>query len=133
MTEKHLPFSPNGISLTNIWSIIEDRKGNIWLGGGAGLLRYNGSTFTNFTTKHVGYVYEDKKGNIWTSGTNDNRMFTLSRYDEKSLSNKKPTVTEITQSLNLFGILEANDGSIWFGAFDGVYRYDGNIITNFKR
>jgi len=126
-------FTSSGISLTNIWSIIEDRKGNIWLGGGAGLLRYDGSTFTNFTTKHVGYVYEDKKGNIWTSGTNDNRMFTLSRYDEKSLSNKKPTVTEITQSLNLFGILEANDGSIWFGAFDGVYRYDGNIITNFKR
>ena len=56
----------------------------------------------------------------------------LSRYDEKSLSNKKPTVTEITQSLNLFGILEANDGSIWFGAFDGVHRYDGKTITDFK-
>ena len=32
----------------------------------------------------------------------------------------------------LFGILEANDGSIWFGAFDGVYRYNGNTITDFK-
>jgi hypothetical protein len=59
-------------------------------------------------------------------------MFALSRYDEKYLSAKKPTVTEIAQSLNLFGILEANDGSIWFGAFDGVHRYDGNAITNFK-
>ena len=56
----------------------------------------------------------------------------VSRYDEQSLSNKKPIVTEITQSLNLFGILEANDGSIWFGAFDGVHRYDGNTITDFK-
>ena len=36
------------------------------------------------------------------------------------------------QSLNLFGILEANDGCIWFGAYDGVYRYDGNTITDFK-
>ena len=77
-------------------------------------------------------VYEDKKGNIWTSGFNDNGKFAFSRYDEKSLSDKKPTVTEITQSLNLFGILEANDGSIWFGAFDGVYRYNGNTITDFK-
>jgi hypothetical protein len=68
------------------------------------------------------YVYEDKKGHIWTSGKNANRKWALSRYDEKSSSNKKPTVIEITQSLNLFGILEANDGSIWFGSFDGVYR-----------
>lgn len=31
-----------------------------------------------------------------------------------------------------FGILEANDGSIWFGALDGVHRYDGNTIADFK-
>jgi hypothetical protein len=56
----------------------------------------------------------------------------LSRYDEKYLSNKKPTVTEIKPEVGgIFGILEANDGSIWFGAF-GVYRYDGNTITDFK-
>ena len=36
------------------------------------------------------------------------------------------------QSLNLFGILEASDGSIWFGAVVDVYRYDGNTITDFK-
>ena len=35
----------------------------------------------------------------------------------------------------LCGILEANDGSIWFGALgpeSGVYRYDGKTITDFK-
>jgi ligand-binding sensor domain-containing protein len=137
-----------GKAFKNVWSIIEDKKGNIWLGGDDGLWRYDpsaslrqaqgsplrasGSTFANFTRHYVRYVYEDKKGNIWTSGFNDNGKFAFSRYDEKSLSNKKPTVTEITQSLNLFGILEANDGSIWFGSFDGVYRYDGNTITDFK-
>jgi ligand-binding sensor domain-containing protein len=123
----------NGTSFTDVWSIIEDKKGNTWLGGGAGLWRYDGNTFTNFTQHFVGYVYEDKKGNIWTSGSTDNNVFVISRYDGRSLSNKKPTVTEIKQSLNLFGILEANDTSIWFGAFDGVYRYDGNnTITDFK-
>jgi len=116
----------------NVWSIIEDKKGNIWLGGDGGLWRYDGSTFTNFTRNSVRYVYEDKKGNIWTSGFNDKGIFAISRYDKKSLSDKKPTITEIKQSLNLFGIVEVNDGSIWFGAFDGVYRYDGNTITDFK-
>jgi ligand-binding sensor domain-containing protein len=32
----------------------------------------------------------------------------------------------------IFGILEANDGSIWFGTDKGVYRYDGNTFTDFK-
>lgn len=122
----------DGKAFNKVWSVIEDKKGNIWLGGDNGLWRYDGSTFTNFTGNPVRYVYEDKKGNIWTNGFNDNGKFAFSRYDEKSLSNKKPTVTEIAQSPNLFGILEANDGSIWFGAFDGVHRYDGKTITDFK-
>ena len=121
-----------GKGFNNVWSIIEDKKGNIWLGGNDGLWRYDGSTFTNFTRNAVRYVYEDKKGNIWTNGINDKGIFAFSRYDKKSLSSKNPTATEITQSLNLFGILEVNDGSIWFGAFDGVHRYDGKTITDFR-
>ena len=32
----------------------------------------------------------------------------------------------------LCGIWEVNDGSIWFGSIQGLYRYDGKTITNFK-
>ncbi|MRG45693.1 histidine kinase [Chitinophaga sp. SYP-B3965] len=125
----------DGKPFANVRSIIKDKKGNIWLGGYDGLWRYDGSTFTNFTQRFVGYIYEDKKGNIWTSSDNSNdssRAWALSRYDEKSLSDKKPMATEITNKAMIFGILEANDGSIWFGAFDGVHRYDGKTITDFK-
>jgi len=119
-------------SFNRVWSIIEDRKGNIWLSASDGLWRYDGSTFTNFTRNNGLFVYEDKKGNIWNGASNGRGKFALSHYAVKSLSDKKPIVIEITQSLNLFRILEVNDGSIWFGAFDGVYRYDGKIITDFK-
>jgi len=123
----------DGKHFANVRSIIKDKKGNIWLGGYDGLWRYDGSTFINFTQKFVGYIYEDKKGNIWTSSESANaRGWVLSRYDEKTLSNTRPTVTEITNKPMIFGILEAYDGSIWFGAFDGVYRYDGSTITDFK-
>ncbi|MBS0026456.1 ligand-binding sensor domain-containing protein [Chitinophaga sp. 22321] len=132
----------------NVRSIIEDRKGNIWLGGPNGLWCYDGSAFTNFTQKFVGYIIEDKNGNIWTSSERDssqasvlsrydgkslsNQPWALSRYDGKSLSNKRPTVTEIANNPMFFGILASNDGSIWFGAVDGVRRYDGNTITSFN-
>jgi ligand-binding sensor domain-containing protein len=53
------------------------------------------------------------------------------------LNNEKPTVTVIKSEYEdnrgmIFGILESNDGKIWFGALDGVYRYDGNTISSFK-
>ena len=34
--------------------------------------------------------------------------------------------------MDFLGILEANDGSIWFGSGGGVHRYDGKTITDFK-
>ena len=128
----------NGDPFTNVRTIIKDKKGNIWLGGKDGLWRYDGSTFTNFTRNFVGYIYEDKKGNIWTSSQNAiNQRWMLSRYAGQSLSDPTPTVTEIQSKYEnnkgmIFGIQEANDGVMWFGALDGVYRYDGNTITDFK-
>ncbi|MES2731010.1 MAG: two-component regulator propeller domain-containing protein [Bacteroidota bacterium] len=124
----------DGKAFNNVWSIIEDKKGNIWFGGDDGLWRYNGSTFTNFTQRFVGYIYEDKKGNIWTSSESATTQgWTLSQYNEKSLSNEKATVTHINSGEGMiFGILEAYDGSIWYGTGNGVYRYDGNTFTDFK-
>jgi ligand-binding sensor domain-containing protein len=141
----------DGKPFTNVRSIIKDKKGTIWLGGNDGLWRCNRSTFTNFSQNFVGYIYEDKEGNIWTSsqenqydingsratipltfGADFRGNWALFRYDGRSLYNKKPTVTLIKPNVGMIcGILEANDGSIWFGAF-GVYRYDGNTITDFK-
>jgi ligand-binding sensor domain-containing protein len=147
-------FTHDGKPFENVRSIIEDKKGNIWFGGKDGLWRYNGKTFTNFTRNSVGYIYEDKKGNIWISSesatdkdlplsrfdekslsgsVSANGQMVLSRYDEKSLSNKTPTVTEIKPEEGMIcGILEAHDGSIWFGTSNGVYRYNGSTITDFK-
>ncbi len=121
----------DGNPFMNVRTIIEDKKGNIWLGGQDGLWRYDGNTFTNFTENFVGQVYEDKKGNIWTTSVRANgSTWILSRYDEKSLSDIRPTVTQINPNSGrlIFGIFEANDGNIWFGSGGVLYRYDGNTV-----
>jgi len=126
----------DGKAFNNVWSIIEDKKGSIWFGDVDGLWRYDGTTFTNVSQRGAYAIIEDKKGNIWTTGAVNppgDRDWALSRYDQKSLYDKKPTVTEIMSGQpGLLGLLEANDGSIWFGSYRGVYRYDGKTITDFK-
>jgi len=145
----------DGLSNNDLTTIIEDKTGKLWIGtrgeafvydgktfatlindGPAnGLWRYDGSVFTKVSQRGVYAVIEDKKGNIWTTGEiNPNgKVWALSRYDQKSLYNKTPTVTEIISGPPAFlGILEANDGSIWFGSAGWVHRYDGKTITDFK-
>ncbi len=125
-------FTDSGRAFKNVRSLIQDKSGNVWFGGNDGFWRYNGKTFTNITRNFVGYVYEDRKGNIWT-GSDGGQNWILSRYDVKSLSESKPTVTEVKPYVGgIFGIMEDDKGNIWFGA-GGVYRYDGNFITDFKK
>ncbi len=150
----------DGKAFYNVWAIIEDKKGNIWFGGsiikdrkrilnnGAvltveeGLWRYDGRIYTKVSQRGAFAMIQDKKGNIWTTGMvspPNGKVWVLSRYDQKSLYDKEPRLTEIMALKGtgmLCGILEANDGSIWFGALgseSGVYRYDGKNITDFKR
>jgi ligand-binding sensor domain-containing protein len=124
----------DGKAFNNVWSIIEDKKGNIWFGAD-GLWRYDGSTFTKVSQRGAYAIIEDKKGNIWTTGEVKlyGNVWALSRYDAETLYNENPTVTEImSQPPALLGLLEAIDGSIWFGSMNGVYRYDGKAISDFK-
>lgn len=126
-------INKDGKPFTNVRSIIKDKNDNIWLGGADGLWRYDGNTYTNFTRNFVGYIYEDRKGNIWTSSdTKEVQSWSLTRYDAKSLSDKKPTITVIANKAMIFGILEDDKGNIWFGDLDGVNRYNGKTTTNFK-
>ncbi|OOQ56569.1 ligand-binding sensor domain-containing protein [Mucilaginibacter pedocola] len=138
-----------GKGFNNVWSIIEDRKGNIWFGASIidarqgstlyvsnGLWRYDGSDFIKVSPRSASAIIEDKHGNIWTTGAasaNGVGNWILSRYDKKSLNDKKPAVTEVMDTPKMLcGILEAKDGNIWFGSLSGVYRYDGKTITDFK-
>ncbi len=121
----------DGKVFNNVWSIIEDKKGNIWFGED-GLWRYDGKTVTKKSQTGAYAIIEDKKGNIWTSLGSS-----IFCYDEQSLSTINPSVKEVKVSVEnvvLLGILAAKDGSIWVGArgpASTVFRYDGKTITGF--
>ncbi|WP_080056539.1 YceI family protein [Spirosoma aerolatum] len=140
--KKFTTLTHKGEPFLDVWAIMEDRKGTIWLSGyngfkvgrTGGLYRYDGSSFTKVSERGAYAIIQDKKGNIWTTGPVNPANWTvqaLSRYDATSLYSNNPTITEIRSGRTFLGLLEANDGSIWFGDATGVYRYDGKTITDF--
>lgn len=127
----------DGKTFRNVWSILKDKKGNIWFGAD-GLWRYDGSAFTQIDQTGAGVIIQDKKGNVLTSIGGP-----IFRYDEQSLSDKKPKLTVIKTKYegrrNLpFGMLWASDSSIWIGS--DRYQYDPSAairagektLTDFK-
>jgi ligand-binding sensor domain-containing protein len=127
--------SPNYISDDMIFSISEDRAGNIWFATRRhGACRYDGKRFTSleskegFLSNNASAILEDKKGNLWiTSGING-----VYFYDGKTFKN----FTEKDGLANnaVMNMMEDKIGNLWFGTkWFGLSRYDGKTFTTFSQ
>lgn len=136
--QNHSPFS--------VYSILEDRSGNLWFGTESrGVCRYDGKSFTYFTEKGLGAaavrtIFQDKVGDLWF-GNNGGGAY---RYDGKSLVNftnenglSNPDFLKTLEGkagtlARVWTIAEDKAGNLWFGTIDaGAWRYDGKTLTNF--
>ena len=143
---------PKPAKLSNpfgIYSIYQDKKGNIWFGTNpVGVCRYDGQSFEWITEEDVTEfrnegangvrsITEDKNGDFWFN--TENRY---SVYDSTTLkSNKFYTRHESIGSLdgkNTSGLNEYlstvrdNNNNLWFVTYrSGVWKYDGTKITHY--
>ena len=99
-------------------SITEDKSGNLWFGTSGGVSRYDGKSFTTFTTAQgladnsVTSITEDKSGNLWF-GTYGG----VSRYDGKSFATF--TTAQGLANNSVMSITEDKSGNLWFGTYGG--------------
>ena len=111
------------------WPQLQDKNENIWFSNWGGAYRYDGKTFTSFTTKdglpsNVTKIIEDKKGNLWF-GASDG----LRRYDGKTFTHFKDGLINPW----IWTILEDKNGNIWVGTREtGLYLFDGKIFINYS-
>lgn len=131
---------------TEVWSMVQDKKGRIWFGTTNGVYCYDGTVFTNIlelgapdagslNLSAVPAMVEDKDGDIWFASWMeglcrfDGSEITIFRSEGHLLSNK--------------GLLADPNGDIWIAqrGNGGVSRYDGKgfkslfpstIITDMK-
>ena len=118
----------DGLVDDNVMTIFEDRDGNIWFGTSSGVSRYTKSSgeWTNYTTEDglvsnwVVGIHQDRDGRFWFS-TGDTRMTGkgVSRFDPQAADGESAWTSFTTetglQHDNVWDVLQASDGSYWFG------------------
>lgn len=138
--------SPYKLSPNAVYTLLKDKKGNLWFGTQSqGVCKYDGTTFKWFTEKNlkgpaVLALFEDRKGNIWF-GNNGGGLFQYNGKElinfsqEKGLENKDFTASGQSGENTLariYAVNEDSSGNIWIGTVDaGVWRYDGKNLTQF--
>jgi ligand-binding sensor domain-containing protein len=107
-------------------NIMQDGKGDYWLATWEGIIRYDGTTFTNHTNKdslrryHAFAGIEDRKGDLWfaTIGAG------VYRYDGDVFTNIS---TQDGLAYDRVGCLyEDRSGRIWIGTERGISVYNGS-------
>ena len=115
-----------------IRSILQDQEGNLWFGSFDGASRYDGETWTSFTTKdglthkYVWSMLEDREGLLWFGTLGGG----VSRYDGQTWTTF--TTEDGLSDNDVWSMLQDRDGVLWFGTLGGgVSRYDGQTWTTF--
>jgi ligand-binding sensor domain-containing protein/serine phosphatase RsbU (regulator of sigma subunit) len=120
----------DGLSLSSVYSGLQDSKGFLWFGTEDGLNRFDGFKFTIFrpqtsdtntlSHKWIDAIYEDKFNYLWIitkQGINkyNPQTETFRRYLTNNRSSNSNTLTCYYEDL---------DSIIWVGSQKGAFRYN---------
>ncbi len=125
-------FSPSMIS-----SLVQTKKGFIWIGTENGLFRYDGYSFYRYvrnktegslSNNHVNVIFEDSAGDLWV-GTNHG----VNRFNKNSNTFTAIDVSQTKGGRNyISSFAEDSNKNVWVGTFGGVKRLNkmDNLLEN---
>ncbi|SOD11342.1 sensor histidine kinase [Pedobacter xixiisoli] len=124
----------DGLPSNNCYYTLQDQKGFIWIATDAGVSRFDGAVFENFSVddglpdNQILQLREDSKGRIWFMALNGQLSYFLNGkiHNERTDTNLK--------ELNLNGVvvsfLEDSKGRLWFGTNNNIIGvWDGKKTT----
>ena len=125
-------FVKDGLSDNWVRTIYADKSGEIWLGFNgnrkSGLTRINGTSFKTYYVedglchRQVRAICKDKNGILWIGADNGNLcIFDGQNFSEFNYNGQSfPSV---------YFILKDLEDNIWFGGRNGIWKYDGQNLT----
>ena len=116
----------NGLPTGEANTVLQTSDGYIWIGSYGGLIRYDGTSFRNYSeegsidSSSIRILFEDSKGRLWI-GTNDmgvylceNNEFTLLTHEDRSAY------------LSVRSFAEDGTGTVYAGTTSGLARVTEN-------
>ena len=120
----------------NVNSSLQDKAGNLWFGtSGDGVYKYDGKSFTQFTTSNglnsnsACPLAEDKSGKIWIGTDNGVCLYDNNKFSKIQIALPNDT---LSSKYNVWSIMQDKSGKLWFATSIGVYVYDGKSFSIFK-
>ncbi|MBC7892939.1 MAG: hypothetical protein H7Y12_12050 [Sphingobacteriaceae bacterium] len=120
----------DGLSQSEVYSVLKDRQGYVWLGTQDGLNRYDGYRFEHFkhdpfdanslSNDYITALFEDAQGTLWV-GTQDG----LNRYDATAgrfVRFTDTTSERVHQPFNIQAFATDRHGTLWVGTKLGLRR-----------
>lgn len=115
--------SKNGIINDKIFSLLEDREHNIWIGTAAGISQYSGNRFEFLTQKdgllsnNVFSFITDSKGHYWIGSDQGVTEYSSSGMGKVSVKNY--SIKNGLSHPQVVSIFEDKESRIWLGTYGG--------------
>jgi len=115
----------NDLADDQVFSILGDREGALWIGTRRGLNRLVDGQFTTFTTAdglphdNIRVLHLDRDGVLWI-GT---RGGGIARYEYGAFTPFEPAAGLQPNQKMVYAIHEDDDGTLWFGTLGGLIRH----------
>ncbi|MCR9131481.1 MAG: histidine kinase [bacterium] len=129
--QKYTP--EDGLVGPNIWRIVEDKQGRIWIGTDEGLSIFDNGKFTNFTTENglpynaIRGLTEMYNGDIWV-GTDKEGVVVFREDKPHTYYHKKDGLTGLFPQ---FFAQNPADSSIWIADHGtGIHRFKDGVFEN---
>jgi len=116
----------NGLPQNSVLSVVQDKKGYLWVATFDGLSRFNGQEFKiyksqagnnrSLSSNKISKLLVDLKGNLWVGAVD-----CINLYEPESDSFKRFSLSKIASNNGVLSIAQDKDGTIWLGAYDGLY------------
>jgi hypothetical protein len=115
---------PEQLPTQQVYNILADSKGYIWLGTDKGLFRYNGRTsvfipFDTTTSKEVSYLQEDSDGTVWCMNFYNELFY----YRNDSLHRFEIDYS-VFRDRSTFNNVVVGGKKIWLNSFVDIYEID---------
>ncbi|RZL18445.1 MAG: hypothetical protein EOO96_27330 [Pedobacter sp.] len=128
--------SKNGLASNNCYYIHQDKKGFIWIATDAGLSRFDGTNFQNFTIEdglpdtQILQIKEDRQGKLWFLALNGQLSYLK---DGKFYNrNNSALLKKLNFNTVIVSFLEDKKGRIWLGTNSNlIVLWDGKSIKKF--